>query len=632
MGLYLASKEVWRNKGRYILFSMVIALITVLVLFIAALAEGLGLANKEYLDKLDAELLAFQANVDLSLNSSRIGRAKLNDIRRVEGVKEIGPLGFSVGSLIATGEEEPIDVSLIGIEAGMPGNPPILSGRGIQANRGSEVILDGNIQAQTNIKIGDTITIKTIQGTDESFFNMQVIGFTDKRQYLYQPSVFLPYQTWDRIRAQGGMSSGLVNQTANIVAIKLEDPQNAENVTALIKSQVDDIEIADIPTTIEAIPGYSAQQTTTNTQKSFTLLIGLLVIGGFFQIQTLQKVPQIGVLKAIGAPNKMIATAVVFQIILVTTFGVLIGTRGDNSPLFRFTSGDSHSLYSTKHINSNWLPGIDWTDWWVSSCACGNPSGTAHSIGLILIIKREENRMSDIVIETKGVSKIYQTGEMVVKAVDTVSMKIRKGEFVALVGPSGSGKTTMLAMLAALLSPTEGEAFIDGQDLGLMKDVDRVAFRRQKIGFTFQQNNLVPYLSVLENVELMLQLNGKLNPQDHERALGLLTRLGLEERLNNLPSQISGGQQQRVAIARSLIHNPSVVLADEPTASLDTERAYQVVQIFADLIHEENKAGIMVTHDLRMCRYVDRVIQMIDGTIEIELDDKNEINEFISCG
>jgi len=240
--------------------------------------------------------------------------------------------------------------------------------------------------------------------------------------------------------------------------------------------------------------------------------------------------------------------------------------------------------------------------------------------------------MSSTVIETKAISKIYQTGEMVVKAVDSVSMQVRQGEFVALVGPSGSGKTTMLAMLAALLSPSEGEAFIDGQDLGLMKDIDRVAFRRQKIGFTFQQNNLVPYLTVLENVELMMQLNGKLTEADHERALNLLMRLGLEERLNNLPSQISGGQQQRVAIARSLIHNPSVVLADEPTASLDTERAYQVVQIFADLIHEENKAGIMVTHDLRMCRYVDRVIQMIDGTIELELNDRNEINEFISCG
>ena len=145
-------------------------------------------------------------------------------------------------------------------------------------------------------------------------------------------------------------------------AIKLEDPQNAENVTALIKSQVDDIEIADIPTTIEAIPGYSAQQTTTNTQKSFTLLIGLLVIGGFFQIQTLQKVPQIGVLKAIGAPNKMIATAVVFQIILVTTFGVLIGTVVTILLSLGLPQGIPIVFTSTKHINSNWLPGIDWTD------------------------------------------------------------------------------------------------------------------------------------------------------------------------------------------------------------------------------------------------------------------------------
>jgi putative ABC transport system ATP-binding protein len=240
--------------------------------------------------------------------------------------------------------------------------------------------------------------------------------------------------------------------------------------------------------------------------------------------------------------------------------------------------------------------------------------------------------MSTPVIETKAISKIYETGEIVVKAVDAVSLQVHQGEFVALVGPSGSGKTTMLAMLAALLSPSEGEAYIDGHELRTMKEADRVAFRRQKIGFTFQQNNLVPYLTVLENVELMMQLNGNLTPADRERARSLRVRLGLEERLNNLPSQISGGQQQRVAIARSLIHNPSVGLADEPTASLDTERAYQVVQIFADLIHEENKAGIMVTHDLRMCRFVDRVIQMIDGTIELELNDRNEINEFISCG
>jgi putative ABC transport system ATP-binding protein len=125
----------------------------------------------------------------------------------------------------------------------------------------------------------------------------------------------------------------------------------------------------------------------------------------------------------------------------------------------------------------------------------------------------------------------------------------------------------------------------------------------------------VPYLSALENVELMLRLNNRLDKAGQLRARELLARLGLGERLKNLPSQMSGGQQQRVAIARALIHAPSLVLADEPTASLDTERAFQVVETFASLIHEQKRAGIMVTHDLRMCRYVDRVIQMSDGKL-----------------
>jgi putative ABC transport system ATP-binding protein len=219
------------------------------------------------------------------------------------------------------------------------------------------------------------------------------------------------------------------------------------------------------------------------------------------------------------------------------------------------------------------------------------------------------------VIETDRVTKIYDGTGLTVKAVDEVSIQVKAGEFIGLVGPSGSGKTTMLAMLATLLRETEGKILIDGQDLGSMTDRERTKFRREKIGFTFQANNLVPYLTALENVELMLRLNKRNGRDCRVRAKELLERLGLGDRLDNLPSQLSGGQQQRVAIARALIHNPSVVLADEPTASLDTERANQVVQIFADLIHEENRAGIMVTHDLRMMKYVDKVIQMVDGNI-----------------
>jgi hemin transport system ATP-binding protein len=236
---------------------------------------------------------------------------------------------------------------------------------------------------------------------------------------------------------------------------------------------------------------------------------------------------------------------------------------------------------------------------------------------------------SSYALETRSVVKTYASDSGTIQAVDDVSLQVTAGEFVALVGPSGSGKTTMLSILAALLQPTSGQIVLDGQDLAQMSDVQRVALRREKIGFTFQANNLVPYLSAVENVELMLRLNKQLNKAGKLRARELLARLGLGERLNNLPGQMSGGQQQRVAIARALIHNPSLVLADEPTASLDTERAYQVVETFAGLIHEQKHAGIMVTHDLRLCEFVDRVLQMQDGKLVRVYTGRDEILELV---
>jgi putative ABC transport system ATP-binding protein len=203
-----------------------------------------------------------------------------------------------------------------------------------------------------------------------------------------------------------------------------------------------------------------------------------------------------------------------------------------------------------------------------------------------------------LALEARSVVKQYRVGTGTVNAVDEVSLGVEQGEFVALVGPSGSGKTTMLAILAG------------------MKEAERARFRRRRIGFTFQANNLVSYLTALENVELLLRLNKQLDAAGRKRARELLVMLGLEDRLHVLPRQLSGGQRQRVAIARSLINRPALVLADEPTASLDTERAVQVVETLASLVHAQGNAGIMVTHDLRMVQYADRVVQMLDGRVE----------------
>jgi putative ABC transport system permease protein len=295
-------------------------------LFIAALAEGLAQANKQFLDKLEADLIVFQQDVDLSAATSRIGFSMLNDIQRVEGVQAVGPIWLSTGSIVFADGRANQDISLIGIEPGKPGDPPALRGSKLTLNRGSEVVLDENVASRAGIDIGDQITVKTIQGTREELFTLTVIGITDGRQYLFLPAAFLPYQTWDKIRPQAAPDTSLVETTSNIVAVEAAPGYDPAVVGALIHDQVRDVEVTDRQTAIESLPGYSVQQSTLNTQQVFTLLIGILVIGGFFQIQMLQKIPLIGVLKAIGASNFVVAFSVVAQIVLVTTFGVALGS------------------------------------------------------------------------------------------------------------------------------------------------------------------------------------------------------------------------------------------------------------------------------------------------------------------
>jgi hemin transport system permease protein len=238
-------------------------------------------------------------------------------------VANAGPIYTSNTEIVSL--PEPLKVSLLGAEPGEPGMPKIIEGRSFRAGEARETVIDLNVALRSGLKVGNEIEIRSTQGTEDNFFKLKVVGLVDGQSYIFQPTIFVPPATWEKIRPQSEADLNSDTPYPNIVAVKLTDPSQAGAVKESIMANAANTEVTDIPTTINNVPGYSAQQGTVQTQGFFTLLIGVLVIGGFFQIQILQKVPQIGVLKAIGSSNGVVGWAAVIQIIVVTTMGVAIG-------------------------------------------------------------------------------------------------------------------------------------------------------------------------------------------------------------------------------------------------------------------------------------------------------------------
>lgn len=212
-------------------------------------------------------------------------------------------------------------------------------------------------------------------------------------------------------------------------------------------------------------------------------------------------------------------------------------------------------------------------------------------------------------------SKTYGDGANEVNAVKGVSFRCVAGEFVAIVGPSGSGKTTLLAMIGGLLTPSGGSIEVDGRDISRLSKGEQAAFRRNSVGYVFQANNLLPFLTARENLMVIKSISRGSGKDSEARADRLISELGLEKRTRALASELSGGERQRVAIARALMNDPQFVLVDEPTASLDSERGRQVVESLVEEVKTRDKLGIMVTHDLQMARLADRVLEMHDGEL-----------------
>lgn len=225
---------------------------------------------------------------------------------------------------------------------------------------------------------------------------------------------------------------------------------------------------------------------------------------------------------------------------------------------------------------------------------------------------------STAALEAVGVSKVYGSGHTEVVAVQNVNMSIARGEIVALLGPSGAGKSTLLSIVGLINEPTTGRVSIDGKAVfdEHHATVDVRKFRRQHIGFVFQKANLIPFLTAAENVRLAMEINDESPRVARRRAIELLDYLGVAPRADNLPSRLSGGEQQRVAVARALANRPGLVLADEPTAALDSVRGRQVMELFRKVAHDQNAAVMVVTHDHRALDVFDRSMEMEDGLLK----------------
>jgi len=217
------------------------------------------------------------------------------------------------------------------------------------------------------------------------------------------------------------------------------------------------------------------------------------------------------------------------------------------------------------------------------------------------------------ILQTSNLKKTYGSGDAAVHALDGVSFSVDKGEFVAIVGTSGSGKSTLLHMLGGLDRPTSGDVTVDGQKLFSLKDDDLTVFRRRKIGFVFQNYNLVPSLNVYENIVLPIQLDG--NTPDAEYINSIVETLGLGSKLKNLASNLSGGQQQRVAIARALSTKPAIILADEPTGNLDSKTSLDVLKLLKMTSEKYSQTIVIITHDEQLAQMADRIVRIEDGRI-----------------
>ncbi|MBK7974321.1 MAG: ATP-binding cassette domain-containing protein [Deltaproteobacteria bacterium] len=487
----------------------------------------------------------------------------------------------------------------------------VLEGRLEDLRRGRYLFLDQSAERRFGpFQVGE---YREVQGQ-----RMKIIGRTaDALSFTTTPIAFADFRQAQSFNAE------IMSGKAHYIVVRLATGADAEAVRAEIRRR---LPFNDVYTGAEWAAhsrAYWVENTGLGINLSVTVflgcLVGVVVVAQTLYTSTMEHLKEFGTVKAIGGSNADIYRILAVQAVIAACAGFLLGAR----PVVRLGVAGGEARAAAHHPTGfrrdrvrghrGALPG---------GVAGVVPQGRVDrpGAGVPRLSGRGEDPVA--VLEAVDVTKVFAEGRERVEVLKGVSLAIEPGEIVALEGPSGSGKTTLLSILGCILTPTSGTVVVDGEVVDAARPARLPAIRRRSIGFVFQQFNLFPALTALENVEYALNLKGLRDADARAEAERVIEAVGLADRRGFLPRDLSGGQKQRVAVARALAGRPAVLLADEPTANLDSHVGGQILDMFQRLAKQEGRAALIVTHDPKVRRIVDRVVQIRDGELFPVVDDE----------
>ena len=581
-------KNPFRRKNSAILSIVGIAIGIIVIVALGGITEGLVNTFEDTVHAGGADFqISGKETGDSAYGTNTIDASWTDKIANVSGVEEAYPI-----YVVLTSVGDDYMNTLIGIDPDGTTMADISVNDGRIFEDGANEVILGKIYADdNNYSVGDKIDIGHVE--------FEVVGIFDTGDQNMAGAVFTSISKVSELMDDE-------NSISNIY-VKVEKGIDAQSVADKIDEMYGD-EI----TTISSVMEMEQMAEMLNMLEASTWAISLLaiVIGGLGIINTMlmsvfERTREIGVLKAVGWSNRKILTMIIGESLVITIVSAVIGSViGVGGCLILSSQIGFTPLFTPKIFIQAFLIAI----------FVGIVGGLYPAVKATRLPPTEALRYEwgvNLIVDIKNLYKSYENGQ--IKALNGVNLSIEEGEFVSIIGPSGSGKSTLLNMLGALDIPDSGEITVAGKDLTVNRKLNE--FRAEKIGFIFQLHNLIPNISVRENIEIPMYTQKISSKEMKNKALRLLDEVGLKDKADILPNKLSGGERQRVAIARALANDPSIILADEPTGSLDSKTSSKILKLLINLHVDNNVTLIIVTHDMDVAKLADRVIEVLDGEV-----------------